>query len=62
MGNEALATESVLCLLEMVGRKCGHVWQPGMQCMGGGWGGAKQGTKNSGVGTRQDKVQGNDED
>ena len=31
MGNEALAMESVLRLLEMVGGKCGRLRQPGMQ-------------------------------
>ena len=60
MGNEALVTESVLCLLEMVGRRCGRLRQPGMRHLGVGWAGARQGTMGCGGGTGKEVVQ-NDE-
>ena len=61
MGNEALATESILRLLEMVGGKCGHLWQPGMRILEGEWAGATQETMDDGGGTGQGMVQEDDE-
>ena len=60
MGNEALAMESVLRLLEMVDEKCGHLWQPGMRNLEGEWAGATQETKDDGGGTRKEMVQDNE--
>ena len=61
MGNEALAMESVLRLLEMVDGKCGHLRQPGMQNLEGERAGATQETRDDGGGTRQGMVQGDNE-
>ena len=60
MGNEALATKSILHLLEMVGRRCGHLWQPGMRRLGVGWAGARQETMDCGGGTGKEVVQDNE--
>ena len=60
MGNKALATESVLRLLEMVGGKCGCLQQPGTRNLGGEWVEATQETRDDGGGTRQGMVQGGD--
>ena len=62
MGNEALATESVLCLLEMGDGKCGHLRQLGMQYLEGEGAEARQGTRNNGGGTRQGVVQDDEEE
>ena len=62
MGNEALATESVLRLLEMVDGKCGRLQQPGMRNLGGEWVEATQETKGDEGGTRQGMVQGDEEE
>ena len=61
MGNEALVMESVLCLLEMVGGRCGCLWQPGMRSLGREQAGATQEIRDDGGGTRQGMVQGDDE-
>ena len=62
MGNEAWATESIFCLLEMVEGKCGHLRQPGVQRLEEEWVEAGQGTRNGGGGTRQGMVQGDEEE
>ena len=45
----------------MVDKRCGHLWQPGMQHLEEEWAGATQETKDDGGGTRQGMVQGDNE-
>ena len=57
MGTEVLGNLPFQNLLEMGDMKCGHLRQPGMRSLGGGWAGATQGTRDGGVETRKGVVQ-----
>ena len=61
MGTEVLGNLPFQNLLEMGGMRCGRLWKPAMQCLEGEWAATTMVLQGTGGGTRQEKVQEDDE-